>query len=133
MITFNIVSIVPLELTTFAVVVVVAVTALRLVRAWGRASGRVVEKPNSHYTSRLARDSETRHHWSNIALERLHEVNRVEVVRLLAQVEATSVDALRPNERAFLDRMAELAGTRPPAGPGGKEMPTTPDLRHRPA
>jgi CBS-domain-containing membrane protein len=130
---FDLVAIVPLELTTFAIVVVVGVIALRALQARRRPKRRVVEQPNSHYTSQLARDNETRHRWSNIALDRMHEVNRGEVERLLAKVEATSVDALRPNEREFLDRMAELADARPPAGPGGKERQGAPDLRHRPA
>lgn len=69
---------------------------------------RVVEQPNSHYTSTLVRDSETRHRWQNMPLDSMHEVNRVEVVRLLAKVEAAGVDALRANERSFLDYMAGL-------------------------
>jgi hypothetical protein len=124
---------VPLEVTTLAIAVFVGVVAFRVVRARRRPRRRVVEQPNSHYTSQLARDNETRHRWSNIALDRMHEVNRGEVERLLAKVEATSVDALRPNERAFLDRMAELADALSPAGPGGKERQGAPDLRHRPA
>ena len=131
--TFDFLPIVPLEVVIAAVLVVATVAATRRLRARGRASRRVVEKPNSYYTSRLARNNETRHRWSHIALDRLHEVNRAEVVRLLAKVEATSIDALRANEVAFLDRMAELADTRVPAPPGGMERPPAPDLRHRPA
>ena len=130
---FNLLSSVPLEVAIAAGAAVVAVAAIRLVRSRRRPRRRVVEKPNSHYTSQLARDSESKHRWSNLALDRMHEVNRAEVVRLLAKVEATSVDALRPNERAFLDRMAELTDTPPPAGPGGKDRQAAPDLRHRPA
>jgi hypothetical protein len=130
---FNVLSIVPLEFAVAAVAAFVAVTALRLMRARSKARKRVVEKPNSYYTSQLARDSESRHRWSNLALDRMHEVNRAEVERLLAKVEATSVDALRPNERAFLDRMAELTNSPPAQGPAGKDRQATPDLRHRPA
>jgi hypothetical protein len=132
---FNPFSVVPAGvalLVAVAVVAIAAVIAARLTRSRRRAKRRVVEKPNSHYTSQLARDSESKHRWSNIALDRMHEVNRAEVVRLIAKVEATSVDALRPNERAFLDRMAELADS-PPAGGGGKDRQPAPDLRHRPA
>ena len=129
----NLLSMIPLEFTVAAVAAFVAVTALRLLRARGKARKRIVEKPNSHYTSQLARDTDSRHRWSNIALDRMHEVNRVEVERLLAKVEATSVDALRPNERAFLDRMAELASSPPAPEPAGKDRQAAPDLRHRPA
>jgi cell division protein FtsL len=116
-----------------AIVITAAAVAARVTRSRRKVKRRVVEKPNSHYTSQLARNSESKHRWSNIALDRMHEVNRAEVERLLARVEATSVDALRPNERAFLDRMAELASATPPAPPPGKDRPPTPDLRHRPA
>ena len=44
--------------------------------------------------------------WKGIALESLHELNRGEVVRLLAKVESEGVDNLRPSERQFLDRMS---------------------------
>lgn len=106
---------------------------IRLVRARRKARRRVREMPNSHYTSEIVRHNEARHRWSNIALERLHEINREEVVRLLARVEATSVEALRPNERAFLDRMFELAGERPtlPEPREFTKSPTPADLRHR--
>lgn len=107
---------------------------IRIVRARRKARRRVREMPNSHYTSEIVRHNEARHRWSNIALERLHEINREEVVRLLARVEATSVDSLRPNERAFLDRMFELAGERTPSPePREFKSPTPADLRHRPA
>ena len=112
-----------------------AAAIVKLVRARRRARRRVREMPNSHYTSEIVRHNEAKHRWSNIALERLHEINREEVVRLVARVEATSVESLRPNERAFLDRMAELAGERP-APPEPREIGKAPkpsDLRHRPA
>jgi hypothetical protein len=128
------VPLVPLEVAVAGIALVLAFTATRLFRARHRSKRRIVEKPNSHYTSQIARNSEIRHRWSSIALDRLHEVNRAEVVRLLAKVEATSVDALRPNEVTFLDRMAELADSRVPAASGGKDRPPpAPDLRHRPA
>ena len=81
--------------------------ALRVARARRKRKRRVVEQPNSHYTSQQARDVESRHRWHTIELERVHEVNRAEVVRLLAKVDALSADALRPRERAFLDSLAD--------------------------
>lgn len=88
---------------------------VRTVRSRTAARHRVVEKPNSHYTPELVRERETRNRWRDIALDRVHEINRVEVQRLLARVEALGAEALRPAERVFLDRMAEIAadGTQP--------------------
>ena len=44
--------------------------------------------------------------WKGIALDSLHELNRGEVVRLLAKVESEGAGNLRPSERQFLDRMS---------------------------
>tara|TARA_B100000378_G_scaffold98080_1_gene77821 strand:+ start:533 stop:1309 length:777 start_codon:yes stop_codon:yes gene_type:complete len=44
--------------------------------------------------------------WKGIVLDSLHELNRGEVVRLLAKVESKGVGNLRPSERQFLDRMS---------------------------
>ena len=44
--------------------------------------------------------------WKGIVLDSLHELNRGEVVRLLAKVESEGVGNLRPSERQFLDRMS---------------------------
>ena len=82
--------------------------ALRVARARRKKKRRTVELPNSHYTSQVAKDVESRHRWHTIQLEQVHEVNRDEVVRLLAKVDALSADALRPRERAFLDSLADL-------------------------
>ena len=85
----------------------VAVAVKRAVRA--RARGRrVVEKPNSHYTAPVTRDVITRHRWHEIELNRVHEINRGEILRLLAKVEVAGVATLGPKERAFMDSMAEL-------------------------
>jgi hypothetical protein len=89
-----------------------------------------VEQPNSHFTSPLARNNENRDRWRDIALDRLHELNRTEVLHLLEKVDASGVDALRQNERVFLDRMVELAGPKPARDPG---PPPATDLRHSPA
>ena len=88
------------------------VTAVRAHRAHRNPRQRVVEKPNSHYDAQVVKTIEKRHRWQNIALDRIHEINREEAIRLIARAEATSADALRPAEQAFLDRMAELAGRR---------------------
>jgi len=112
------------------------VAIARGVRARRRAKRRVVEMPNSYYASQLARAVETRHRWQGIDLDRLHEINREEVVRLLAKVEALGVDALRSDERIFLDNMARIAGTAPPPPEPPREQdapPLAPDLRHNPA
>ena len=90
------------------VVVIIAVALKRAVRARARAR-RVVEKPNSHYTAPVTRDAITRHRWHEIELDRVHEINRGEILRLLTKVDGSGVATLRPTERAFMDRMAELA------------------------
>lgn len=125
--------ILPLVVVTLLVAVAGLVPLVRLVLARRRAKRRVVEQPNSHYSSHLVRETEAKHRWHNMALERIHEINRAEVVRLLAKIEATGTEALRENERVFLDRMAELAGKRPPVEPRDKGKQIAPDLRHRPA
>jgi hypothetical protein len=94
---------------------------------------RVVEKPNSHYTSQVVRDGEARHRWQNIAIERIHEVNRGEVKRLLAKIEALGVDALQPTERKFLDNVGDVRPPAPAPEPRDSGRRVAPDLRHRPA
>jgi hypothetical protein len=103
-----------LGLMTLAAAVTAGVLLMRTARARARASRRVVERPNSHYTSQLVRNAETRTAWHGIPLDRIHEINREEVVRLLAKVDALGVPSLRNDERTFLDRMAELTGVKPP-------------------
>jgi hypothetical protein len=83
---------------------------LRTLRARGRARGRVIEQPNSHYTPSAARGLASRQRWRGIQLDRVHEVNRGEVTQLLAKAEANGADALRPAEQTFLDAMVWLAG-----------------------
>lgn len=100
---------------------------LRGLRRRRRRSQRLVEQPNSHYTSHLARQRKARHRWHAIDLDRLHEINRDEVVRLLAKVEAIGPDALRQDERVFLDHLAVLAGGAPAEGAG--ESATDPPSR----
>lgn len=98
-----------------ATAAVLLVLRLRARRRRRRAQRRVVEKPNSYYTSQLARDTVAKHRWQGIALDRVHEVNRGEVLRLLETADAAGVDALRPSERAFLDQIARITPPAPPA------------------
>lgn len=101
---------------------------------------RRVEAPNSQYKSPYVLDLESKERWEAIDLDRLHEVNREEVEKLLAKLAATSVRALTASERAFLDRMVEAQervrarargrsgqGGPPRVGPGRpRQLPGTP-------
>jgi hypothetical protein len=91
-------------------VLLIAVACIRFERRRRRHARRVVEMPNSHYTAATVHAIETRHRWHDMDLDRIHEINREEVVRLLQHVDAAGVEALRPNERRFLDTMANLFG-----------------------
>ncbi len=86
------------------------------------AARRVVERPNSYYAAKGVRDQEDAEWWRRIMLDRLHEVNREYVERLLNQIDGASIDTLNRNERAFMERMANLEtpsrqGVRPDANP----------------
>lgn len=94
----------------FAALVLGVVAGLRVARIRATSRQRVVEPPNSHYTSGLVRERETRDRWHDIPLDQLHEVNRGEVQRLLARIDAAGADMLKPRDRVFLDRMAEMTG-----------------------
>ncbi len=92
-------------------------------RRWRRrriAARRVVEKPNSHYSSEHVRRRERRSKWGRIDLERLHPLNRDEVRRLLRIVDAAGAEALSERDQQFLDNMSlpRSRGTnsRPPSG-----------------
>lgn len=102
-----------------------------------RRRRRVVEQPNSHHTWQRVQEIAARERWQDMPLDRIHEVNRVEVERLLAKVRTWGGDALRPQERRFLDQMADLAGVPPVSDVRTLERPATPagaaDLLHRPA
>jgi membrane associated rhomboid family serine protease len=45
--------------------------------------------------------------WDAIRLDELHEINRQEVERLRAKIRDSGVGSLTPDERAFMNRMAE--------------------------
>ena len=120
MTTLDPILLVALGLAVAIVLFVVARKVLRIARVPDGGKRRVVEKPNSHYTSQAVHETQTRHRWREIELDGLHEVNREEVVRLLARVEATRMEALSPREREFLNYMAEIS---PRASGGGRSLP----------
>lgn len=99
--------------------------ALRLwYRRWRRiriAQRRRVEKPNSYYVSQGVQNQLDRHRWEGIRELHLHPVNRDEVDRLLALVDAVGVHALTLRERQFLDNMA-----RPRRGDGKSGISSSP-------
>ena len=83
---------------------------------------RVVERPNSFYASKAVHNQEDEEWWRRIELERLHELNREYVERLLRQIDGAGVGTLTTDERAFMERMAKLdapprLGVRPPTDP----------------
>jgi membrane associated rhomboid family serine protease len=55
----------------------------------------------------LGSDRSAAARWKGISMEGLHEINREEVVRLLAKVEAGGAPSLTQAERDFLDRMSQ--------------------------
>jgi hypothetical protein len=87
-----------------------AYSFLRALRRRVRARRRTVEPPNSYYVAKAARDSEIEQRWRAISLDRVHEINREEVKRLLDKVAVLGVDSLAPRERLFLDHLASLSG-----------------------
>jgi hypothetical protein len=79
------------------------------VRSRRRLDRRTVEAPNSHHDPPAVRNIQTRERWADIRLDRVHEVNRGEVERLLLKLNTLGVDALLPRERQFLDVMLEIS------------------------
>jgi hypothetical protein len=109
-------------------ILAVVLGGLGLRKAWASrkqkliATQRVVERPNSYYASKGVRDQEDEEWWRRIKLDRLHEVNREYVERLLRQIDGAGVDTLTRDERAFMERMANLEapprkGVRPEPNP----------------
>ncbi len=83
---------------------------------------RVVERPNSFYASKSVHNQEDEEWWRGIELDRLHELNREYVERLLRQIDGTGVGTLTKDERAFMERIAKLdapprPSLRPPTDP----------------
>ncbi len=86
------------------------------------AERRVIERPNSFYESEAVHDQVDEEWWRRIDLERLHELNREYVERLLHQIDGAGAGTLTKDERAFMERMAKLdgpprPGVRPPTDP----------------
>ncbi len=105
----------------------VAFGLVRSLRRLLRPPARVIESPNSHYTAPGVRERETEARWKSIRLERVHEINREEVKRLLARVDALGVESLGPRDRSFLDHLADLFGARSESSGG-----LTPPLNEAP-
>lgn len=76
----------------------------RATRAAAKGAEAVIEAAES---ARHLHDMEVRERWGALDLDRLHPLNRREVVRLLGRVEGGSIRGLDVQERAFLDRMVE--------------------------
>jgi len=83
--------------------------AYRRWRARRIAARRIVERPNSFYSSILVKNQVDRTRWGRIDLSRVHPVNREEVERLLAVADTLGVDALSSRERVFLETLTELS------------------------
>jgi hypothetical protein len=73
------------------------------------AARRVVEKPNSHYSSAGVRNQVDRARWGQVNLDQIHPVNREEVERLLALADVQGPESLSPRERLFLETMTQLS------------------------
>ena len=92
-------------------------------RASIRGANRILERPNSYYSSKGVRDQEDAEWYDSIDLDKLHEVNRDEIERLIAQIKGAGIDSLRPSDRAFLERIADLDA---PERKGDRPLPSTP-------
>jgi membrane associated rhomboid family serine protease len=76
-------------------------------RDWRRgASRRAFQKKMTPQSSAGVSDRIAVARWKGISMDGLHEINREEVERLLAKVDADGSRSLTPAEREFLDRMA---------------------------
>ena len=77
-------------------------------RAWERRrQRRVVKRPAPPRKVSIVVDLEALERWKAIPRERLHEINREEVDKLLRKAHQSGAGSLMTNERAFLDRMSE--------------------------
>ena len=81
-------------------------------RRWRRAriaARRIVEKPNSHYSSAMVKNQVDRERWGSVNLDLIHPVNREEVERLLALADVQGPGSLSNRERLFLENMTRLS------------------------
>lgn len=98
-----------LTATLSAAIVIVVLSVRAIIRRVARKrQPRMVEKPNSHYTSQLVLDNDSSTRWRSIPLENMHEINRGEVKRLIVKLDEYGIEGMTKRERMFLDRMAEL-------------------------
>jgi len=103
-------------MATWITALVFAVLGVIGSRIWYRrwrqartAARRVVEKPNSHYSSAIVKDQVDRERWGTVNLDQIHPVNRDEVERLLVLADVQGPDKLSPRERLFLENMTRLS------------------------
>ena len=83
------------------------VTGYFFLRRWeSRRHRRVVRRPARTRVAAEVVDADALRRWEAIPRERLHEINREELDLLLQKVRKAGARALTPEERAFLDRMA---------------------------
>ena len=78
-------------------------------RAWERRRRRVVKGPARPRRMSMVVDLEALERWKTIPRERLHEINREEVDKLVRKATESGARALTTDERAFLDRMTGSA------------------------
>ena len=69
------------------------------------AARRVVERPNSYYSSQGVQNQVDRDRWGGINLHALHPLNQDEVQRLLMLIDREGISALSKKDRMFLDNM----------------------------
>jgi hypothetical protein len=81
----------------------------RRFRARRVAEKRIVEKPNSFYSSALVKNQVDRERWGGLDLGKLHPINREEVERLLAVADVQGLDSLSAKDRLFLENMTRVS------------------------
>ena len=102
----------PLWITALGFAVLGSIGIRIWYRRWRRAriaARRVVEKPNSHYSSEIVKHQVDRERWGTVNLDLIHPVNREEVERLLAVADVQGPEALSTRERLFLENMTRLS------------------------
>jgi len=102
----------PTWITALALAFLGVIGARIWYRKWRRArvaARRVLEKPNSHYSSAIVKNQVDRERWGTVNLDLIHPVNREEVERLLAVADIQGPDALSNRERLFLENMTRLS------------------------
>jgi hypothetical protein len=102
----------PLWIIALAFALLGAIGSRIWYRRWRRAriaARRIVEKPNSFYSSVMVKNQVDRERWGTVNLDLIHPVNREEVERLLALADVQGPDALTNRERLFLENMTRLS------------------------